>query len=265
MRLSEIWIYPIKSLGGIRLSTASVESRGLKYDRRWMIVGEDGTFLTQRAIPQMALLDVALLDEGLQISIRYDLNKSIMIPYKPLTANTVRVTVWDDTVEALTVSDAADLWLSEQLDKNVQLVMMPESTIRRADPRYALNNEPVSFADGFPFLLISQASLDDLNGKLSKAMEMRRFRPNFVVFGTDAFAEDTWKSIRIGTETFDIVKPCSRCILTTIDPETGEKGTEPLKTLASYRKVNNKILFGQNLVAVSNGFVREGDNISILL
>ena len=264
MLLSEIWIYPVKSLGGIRLSTASVEERGLKYDRRWMIVDEFGTFLTQRAFTNMAFLDVTLSDQGLKISHRYQANTSVIVPYVPVSAERLQVKVWDDIVEAVTVSNEADLWLSNQLDKKVRLVLMPESTERRADPRYALKGESVSFADGFPFLLISQASLDDLNGKLSNPIEMRRFRPNFVVLGSEAFGEDTWQSIEIGTLTFDLVKPCARCILTTINPETGEKSPEPLRTLATYRKVNNKILFGQNLVAATYGSVNEGDKISII-
>jgi uncharacterized protein YcbX len=146
----------------------------------------------------------------------------------------------------------------------VKLVIMPESTQRKADPRYAKNNENVSFADGFPFLLISQASLDHLNEQLEMPIVMQRFRPNFVVTGTNPHAEDDWKSIKIGGLFFDIVKPCARCVLTTIDPETAEKGKEPLKTLATYRRVNNKILFGQNVVTKQNGLIKQGDPISLL-
>jgi uncharacterized protein len=264
MQLSEIWIYPVKSLGGIRLESAQVEERGLQYDRRWMIVDQDGMFLTQRAFTKMALMDVALAESGLLISDRFQEGSQVIVPFEPVSRNVLRVTVWDDTVDAMTVSDEVDAWLTEQLDKKVHLVIMPQSTQRKADPRFALNGESVSFADGFPFLLISEASLGDLNDRLAYPIEMKRFRPNFVVSGAEAFGEDTWKSIQIGDIQFDLVKPCARCILTTIDPETGEKGAEPLKTLASYRRVNNKVLFGQNLVAVKEGTVSEGDNIKIL-
>jgi uncharacterized protein YcbX len=264
MLLSEIWIYPVKSLGGIRMEVCQVEERGLQYDRRWMIVDESGVFLTQRALSKMALLDVSLHPDGIIISNRHESKIQVFVPYAPVSSNPMRVVVWDDTVEALTVTDEADAWLSEQLEKKVHLVVMPESTLRKADPRYALHNESVSFADGFPFLLISEGSLNDLNSRLADPVSMNRFRPNFVVSGTNAFAEDDWKSIKIGALSFDVVKPCARCILTTIDPKTALKGSEPLKTLATYRKLNNKILFGQNLVSRQNGSVQEGDEIILL-
>lgn len=261
MILSEIWIYPVKSLAGIRLTQAQVQEKGLEYDRRWMITDTFGRFITQREFPQMAMLQVAVLENSLKISNRTKPGTSIHVPLKPITQNPVSVTVWDDTVNAVTVSEEVDKWLSIQLNLEVQLVIMPETTERKADPRYAKNNENVSFADGFPFLLISQASLDDLNARLEEPIVMQRFRPNFVVTGTKPFAEDEWKSIQIGPLSFDIVKPCSRCVLTTIDPETSIKGKEPLKTLATYRRVNNKILFGQNVVAKQHGLVRQGDEI----
>ncbi|MCF0058242.1 MOSC domain-containing protein [Dyadobacter sp. CY356] len=264
MVLSEIWIYPIKSLAGIRLTEAQVEEKGLQYDRRWMIVDENNRFLTQREYPKMAMLKVAINESGLIILSRVETDNLVHVPFQAISAIPVNVTVWDDQVEALTVSDEVDKWLSEQLSLNVKLVIMPESSERKADPRYAKNNENVSFADGFPFLLISQASLDHLNEQLETPIVMQRFRPNFVVTGTNPHAEDDWKSIQIGGLFFDIVKPCARCVLTTIDPETAEKGKEPLKTLATYRRVNNKILFGQNVVTRQDGLIKEGDQISLL-
>jgi uncharacterized protein YcbX len=263
MTLSEIWIYPVKSLPGIRLTEAQVEEKGLKYDRRWMIADLNGRFITQREFPAMAMLTVAVQEYGLLISSRLDSGKAVLVPFEPVTAKPVAVTIWDDVVEALTVSKEADDWLSAQLNMPVQLVLMPESAQRKADPRYARNNENVSFADGFPFLLISQASLDHLNEQLEEPVTMLRFRPNFVVTGTAPHAEDDWKSIQIGTLSFDLVKPCARCVLTTIDPETAEKGKEPLKTLATYRKAGNKILFGQNIVAKQSGLVKQGDEILV--
>jgi len=265
MTLSEIWIYPVKSLGGIRLAEAEVEEKGLKYDRRWMIVDETGIFITQRAFPKMALLDVELFTYGLIISYRPNPDDQVFVPFQPVSAHPVSVKIWDDETEALTVSEEADKWLSGQLGKEVRLVVMPESTQRKADPRYAKNEENVSFADGFPFLIISQASLDNLNTHLPEPIDMKRFRPNFVVTDTAEHEEDKWKSIQIGNVHFDIVKPCARCILTTINPETGEKGAEPLRTLATYRKVNNKIMFGQNVVAKDHGKVSQGDTLTVLL
>jgi uncharacterized protein YcbX len=264
MTLSEIWVYPVKSLGGIRLTKALTEERGLQYDRRWMIIDEENVFITQRAHLKMALIDVALLDDGLKIFLRADPADFVLVPYEPVTALPVTVQVWDDATEALTVSDEADSWLSRQLDMKLRLVAMPDSTERKADPRYARHNENVSFADGFPYLVISQASLDDLNGRLAEPIEMRRFRPNFVISGTEPFAEDQWKHIAIGNLRFEVVKPCARCVLTTINPETAEKGAEPLKTLATYRRNGNKILFGQNVTVRDFGELKVGDRITVL-
>ncbi|MCE7066413.1 MOSC domain-containing protein [Dyadobacter sp. CY326] len=264
MHLSEIWIYPVKSLGGIRLKEAKTEEKGLQYDRRWLIIDETNTFITQRVFHQMALIDVSLEQEGLKIFQRNNPKNSILVPYEPVSAEKLSVKIWDDIAEAVTVSNEADSWLSAQLGQPVRLVMMPESTQRKADPRYAKNGENVSFADGYPFLVISQASLDELNTRLESPISMIRFRPNFVIAETQPFAEDQWKRIAIGGLGFEIVKPCARCVLTTVDPATGQKGAEPLKTLAGYRRVNNKVLFGQNLVATSYGMIREGDPLNVI-
>jgi uncharacterized protein YcbX len=263
MILSEIWIYPVKSLGGIQLTEALTEEKGLQYDRRWMIVDENGLFQTQRFSPEMALIDILLHQNGLKIFTRSNPENYTLVPFEPVSGETIAVKVWNDVVDAVTVSTIADQWLSDQLGKKVRLVMMPENTQRKADPRYAQHDENVSFADGFPYLVISQASLDDLNSRLSEPVNMARFRPNFVITGTEPFAEDAWKSFMIGNATFNIVKPCARCVMTTINPETAEKGVEPLKTLSTYRRINNKVLFGQNVVAATFGTVKAGDKVTV--
>jgi uncharacterized protein YcbX len=264
MFLSEIWIYPVKSLGGIRLTESQVREKGLQYDRRWMIVDEKGKFLTQRVNSKMALLDVSFHTDGLILSHRSDIENQVLVPFKPVSSQAIQVKVWKDVVTARTVCDQADQWLTEQLGKNVRIVEMYEESRRLMDPDYADPGTLVSFADDFPFLLISNASLDDLNSKLTDSVEMKRFRPNFVVSGTEPFAEDFWKEIIIGNIAFNVAKPCERCVLTTIDPATGTKGLEPLKTLATYRKVNNQILFGQNLVGSQTGMLREGDQVTVI-
>jgi len=264
MLLSEIWIYPVKSLGGIRVTEAHVEEKGLKYDRRWMIVDENGKFLTQRVNTKMALLNVSLHQEGLTITEKFNSRNQISVPFEPVSSQILQVKVWDDVVLARTVCDQADQWLTEQLGKNVRIVEMAAVTERKMNPEYALPGALVSFADDFPYLLISEASLDDLNSKLEETVDMKRFRPNFVVSGTEAFAEDSWNNIKIGNVTFKVSKPCERCILITIDPETGVKGREPLKTLSTYRKVGKEIFFGQNLVSQTKGIVREGEKIMLL-
>ncbi len=263
MKLSEIWIYPVKSLGGIRLTTAQVEGRGLKYDRRWLIVDEDGQFLTQRVHPKMALINVALTDSGLLLTSRID-RAEIHIPFTPVSAKTITVKIWADTTSAVTVCDEADIWLSKQLSQQVQLVFMPDSVERKVDPRYASHDENVSFADGYPFMMISQSALDHLNEQLAMPITMKRFRPNFVVTGTAPHAEDNWTSFKVGNIEFEIVKPCSRCIMITIDPETAAQGQEPLKTLTGYRRINNKIQFGQNVVTQQSGTIAENDEVIVL-
>lgn len=263
LTLTEIWIYPIKSLGGIRLTKAPVFEKGLAYDRRWMLVDEEGVFLTQRVYPEMALLKLTMDNE--QLTIVHSLNKkSHIISLHPRTRNEQKeVTIWDDTVKAFEVSTETSLWFSEILSMTCKLVFFPEENVRTVDPQYALNDENVSLADGYPFLIIGEASLADLNSKMESPLPMNRFRPNFVFSGGQPFEEDHWKEFTIGSNRFLGVKPCSRCVLTTVDQETAVKGTEPLRTLATYRKWNNKIFFGQNLLAIDHTFVQEGDRITL--
>ncbi|WP_159470036.1 MOSC domain-containing protein [Dyadobacter sp. 3J3] len=263
MLLSEIWIYPVKSLGGIRQKKAHVKEEGLQYDRRWMIVDEKGKFLTQRVNANMALLDVEIFDKGLMISHRLQVGNQILVPFESISRQTIQVKVWDDIVLARTVCDQADKWLSSQLGKNVRIVEMSEHSLRKMDPAYTGKEAKVSFADDFPYLLISEGSLQDLNSRLEQPVTMNRFRPNFIISGTEPFAEDSWKKIRIGQVEFIVAKPCERCVMVSIDPETGQKSSEPLKTLATYRKVDKNIFFGQNLVSLQNGILLEGDEIVI--
>ncbi|HLT06265.1 MAG TPA: MOSC N-terminal beta barrel domain-containing protein [Cyclobacteriaceae bacterium] len=264
MQLQEIYIYPIKSLGGIRLQEAQVEVRGLTYDRRWMLVDDKGLFLTQRKHHHMALLQVDLQPSGLRVYHKHNPERQCFVPFSPKSGQSIKVTVWDDTVDALVVSEEVSQWFTGILGISCQLVFMPEATSRPIDEKYAVHQETVSFADAMPYLLIGQSSLDDLNNKLEEAVPMNRFRPNFVFTGAAAFEEDTWSQIKIGTCTFKITKPCARCVMTTVDQETGTSGKEPLKTLASYRSVNKKVLFGQNMIALTGGKIKIGDQLTPL-
>lgn len=235
MNLSEINIYPIKSLGGISLNESVAEDRGLSLDRRWMLVNEKGDFFTQREFPKMATLKVLIADDNLQISVE---NNSINIPFQPTTNDKIKVKVWQSRCDAILYDDAVNSWFSDVLQTNCQLVQMPESTQRKVSSYYAIRKfqDVVSFADGYPVLLIGENSLNDLNEKLEKPIPMNRFRPNLVVKDSEAFAEDNWKKIRIGEAIFHLVKPCARCVMTTIDQEKGiSDGKEPLKTLAKFR------------------------------
>lgn len=263
LRLSEIWIYPIKSLGGIRLEQSRVFEKGLEFDRRWMLVNENGGFMTQREFPAMSLLKVGIENNELRVvdSQRSTAHSISLSPILP--ENETPVTIWNDSVLAIEISCETSQWFSDTLQTKCKLVYFPEGNARLVDPAYRVNNEHVSLADGYPFLIIGQSSLNYLNAKLAEAIPMNRFRPNFVFTGGDPNEEDTWKNFTIGDNRFVGVKPCSRCAIPTINQDTAEKGIEPTRTLATYRKKENKIFFGQNLLATDHQQVREGDLITI--
>jgi uncharacterized protein len=262
--LSDIFIYPIKSLGGIRLDAATVEERGLQYDRRWMLIDEAGVFMTQRKIAEMALLRVSLQEKGLEVTHLHKNLDPLFVPYETRSVNSTLVTIWDDICFAYFVSREANRWFSEALGITCRLVYMPDTSIRLIDPDYAWHGEKTSFSDGYPFLLAGQSSLDDLNSRLEQPVPMNRFRPNFVISGAAPFAEDAWKTIRIGSVLFYAPKPCGRCIVTTTDQDTTMRSAEPLRTLQTFRQKGNKVLFGQNLIGLSTGSVRVGDAIQVL-
>jgi hypothetical protein len=250
-------------LGGIALNTATLTDRGFEFDRRWMLVDENDKFLSQREVNTMALLKVQLTGQGLLVKNTGVPGAEFLVPFEPAIANTLMVTVWSNHCRAQRVSDAADAWFSKQLGLPCKLVFMPDNTYRYVDGRYAHNKEITSFSDGYPLLLISQASLDDLNSRLETPLAMDRFRPNIVFKGGTPFLEDSMKHFEINGISFFAVKPCSRCTITTIDQQTAEKAKEPLRTLSTYRTKNKKILFGQNLLFNGTGSIAIGDTITI--
>lgn len=258
--LSEIWIYPVKSLGGIRLAAAEVDAKGLRDDRRWMLTDEEGKFLTQRVHPRMALFKVHQTNGQYVISYGQD---KLSLPPAPGTGAQRDARIWNDTVSVVEAGPVYHTWFSERLGIRCRLVAFPEENPRLIDPAYRLANESVSLADGYPILIIGQASLDDLNGRLETRVPMNRFRPNFVFTGGAPYEEDTWRNFRVGNGSFVGVKPCARCVLTTVDQERGVAGKEPLLTLSRYRKKGDKIYFGQNVIPVGFKTIYEGDEISV--
>jgi len=260
LTLSQIWIYPIKSLGGISLETAKVMPKGLQFDRRWMLVDSNGQFLTQRMHSKMALFKLSMGDR--QLSIHYK-EHSISFPVDQTSNLAFNAQIWDDTVSVCEVNGEHNEWFSEHLGINCRLVRFPEKNERRVDPEYTATEEHVSLADAYPFLIIGQSSLDSLNERLDKPVSMRRFRPNLVFTGGEPYEEDTWQHIVIGSSQFMGAKQCSRCVLTTIDPDTGQKGSEPLRTLSTYRKIGNDVNFGQNLIAIDHQDIHVGDRITL--
>jgi uncharacterized protein YcbX len=263
MKISQINIYPIKSLGGIDLSEAKVEVSGFQYDRNWMLVDQKGNFLSQRKHPEMALLQVEILEKTLLVYHKSKPWERIEIPSTAKSGINLKTTIWDDSLNALHVDKEVDKWFSAQLKINCSLVKLDIDNKRFIDKTYQINNEYVSFADSMPFLIIGQASLDNLNSRLDEPLPMGRFRTNLVFSGAPPFAEDDWSHIQIGQVKFKVTKPCARCVMTTIDQETGTKGKEPLKTLSEFRKVDGKVLFGQNLIALNEGIISVGNTIEI--
>jgi uncharacterized protein YcbX len=263
LRVSQLFIYPIKSLGGIALDTAQLTDRGLQHDRRWMLIDENNRFLSQREHAQMSLFKIEMEADSLKVTYTTD-GSHINIPFTPLKQDLLDVIIWDDTCTGQLVSDVVDAWFTVKLGIPTRLIYMPDETHRATDPRYTTQGTIASFADAYPALLISQASLDDLNKRLAEPLPMNRFRPNIVFEGGEPYSEDLMDHIRINGIDMYGVKLCARCIMTTIDQQTAIKYKEPLKTLARYRRKGNKILFGQNLAFNSTGVLSIGDEINVL-
>lgn len=259
--LSQIYIYPVKSLAGIRVSRWPVTETGLRVDRKWMLVDRLGQFLSQRRLPKMALIKTALKEEELVLSAPG--MASLALPLNSVEGEVISSRIWHDQCDARTVSEEADRWLSRFLNTDCRLVYQPEDEIRRVDPTYAQSSDQVGFADGFPFLIISENSLVALNQAMGLNLPMSRFRPNLVIGDCASYAEDSWREISIGDIDFRLPKPCSRCAVPTIDPETAETGKEPLLTLNRLRKWNNKVYFGQNALHDQCGILAVGDRVQI--
>ncbi len=262
--VSQLYFYPVKSCAGTALDAAAIGPRGIKYDRQWMVIDEDGYFLTQRQLSRMALIRPEINEAEGVLKLNAPEMPEIAVKLNSEGQN-LSVTVWDDNCRALYEGDEVAHWLTQFLGVKSRLVKFAFDYVRQVDQRFAKReNDQVAFADGFPFLLISEASLADLNGRLSEELPMNRFRPNIVLSGAEAFAEDTWKKIGINGIQFDVVKPCARCVITTVNQNTGVASAEPLKTLAGFRRRDGKVLFGQNLTHASQGTIAIGDSVDIL-
>lgn len=261
--LSDIIIYPVKSLAGIHLTRWQVTKTGFLYDRQWMLVDKLGQFLSQRRIPKMALIRTALTDSELILSAPEQ--EDLILSLHPIAGDVITSTIWHDQCAAQSVSVQADEWFSHFLELDCRLVYLPNEIIRSVDTKYAEATDQVGFADGFPFLLISESSLAALNQAMQLNLSMNRFRPNLVIAGCESYAEDSWRSIRIGEIDLRLPKPCSRCAVPTIDPETAHVGKEPLTTLSRLRKWQNKVYFGQNALHNQSGTLTVGDSVHILL
>lgn len=262
--VASLHVYPIKSLGGFSVNEARISDRGFEHDRRWMLVDVNGRFITQREVPTMACLHCSPITNGFRVrDVRDD--DHIDLPLALTDGPTSRSRVFDDEVDVLHSSTHVSAWFAEKLDASCSLVFMPDTAHRPVDARYATGIN--SLSDGYPYLILSHASLEDLNGRMAKALPMDRFRPNIVIKGGSAFQEDGWKEIGIGSARFALVKPCGRCVIPTTDQHTGERSKEPTRTLATYRRRPGtegevKVDFGMNAMAISGDVVRVGDLVT---
>ncbi len=261
LQLTDLTIYPIKSAGGISAQTWEVDTFGLRHDRRWMVVDGRGHLVTQRTHPRLALVRPSVVGDRLVIdALGVD---PLELSLHPTGSVHLEATVWDDTCDAIWLGPRPATWFSTVLGSPCELVYMPDETIRPADPAYAPEGSRVSFADGFPFLIISEGSLADLNARLPAPLPMNRFRPNLVIAGGPPYVEDDLGRFEACGIEFRTVKPCGRCVVTTTDQQTAERGVEPLRTLATYRKLDGEVMFGQNVVHRGTGQLRVGASLVV--
>ena len=259
--LSEIYLYPVKSLAGFKVNQWPVTEKGLQYDRKWMLIDQNHRFLSQRQLPKMALINTTIIDD--QLILTAPAMQPLTVPLHSSGGQILETSIWQDQCLAYSVSETADQWFSAFLEKKCRMVFQSEQSIRPVDPHYAQASDQTAFSDGFPFLLISENSLVSLNQQMNLNFPMARFRPNLVISGCPSYAEDSWRTISIGEISFRLPKPCSRCSITTIDPETGEAGKEPLKTLNRIRKWNQQVFFGQNALHDNIGQLQIGDRLLV--
>jgi len=263
--IRSIHIYPIKGMRGISLPSAQLQPEGFVSDRRWMLVDDDGTFISQRTHPEMTMFIPSISRGILTVASK---GEEITIPTEELTEDHIDVRVFDDNMKATVVSDEVSKWFSERLHTSLRLVKVSQVTNRIKDFSKYVVAEPketvVSFADGYPYLILGTASMDLLNSKMEVDLDIDRFRANIVVDTDQPHDEDIWKSIQIGDQQMIVIKPCARCQVPTIDQQTGEMGKQPNTALATYRRDGRKVNFGMNAVALTNGSVSVGDTIVVM-
>lgn len=259
IRIHSLHVYPIKSCRGIDLTQAQLVDTGIEFDRHWMLVDLKGKFLSQRQYPQMARIGCAF--DGDHLRVQCDGYGDLTIPLQQHAEARLRVRIWNDECSAAEVSAPASQWFSDVLGVSCRLVFLPASEQRRVDPEYARQQEIVGFADGFPLLVVSLASVDLLNQRLQQKVSIDRFRPNIVLAGCDAHAEDNWRAIDINGTRIALAKPCSRCAIPSYDQHSGEKHEQLLQALGEYRRRDYKILFGQNGLHTQNACLNVGDSV----
>lgn len=262
VQISALYVYPIKGCRGVALQTAEVQPIGLKDDRRYMVIDAHGRFLSQREVPQMAQISVQVAKNGWILSHA----QHGEIAFNPITSGMTRnAVIWKNTAVVVDQGNAVAIWLTHVLSQPCRLVGLAAGYTRFVNAQYATSvNDAVSFADGFASLLTTDASLADLNQRLATPIGMERFRPNIVVSGSTAWAEDAWRGVQVGGIRMTAVKPCARCVVTTTDQLSGTRHQEPLVTLATFRKQELGVIFGQNMVHHQSGTIAVGDRVTLL-
>jgi uncharacterized protein YcbX len=262
VKIESLFVYPIKSAAGVRVGEAFVERRGFQLDRTWMVVDEEGMFLTQREHPRLCLVEVAIEADALVV--RAPDLPPLSIPVLDSGGPTREVQVWDDVVRAEVVRGEASAWFSRHLGVRCEIVRLCDEEVRAVSPKYARPGDEVSFADGYPVLAIGEASLAALNERLAAHVPMDRFRPNVVLSGCEAFAEDTWTQVALGAVQFRAPRACDRCVIVNTDQRTTERSKEPLATLAKFRRTERGgVPFGRYLIPDTTGKVRVGDEVMV--
>jgi uncharacterized protein YcbX len=262
--VGSLFVYPVKSCRGIAVDEAEVDRRGLRHDRRWMIVDAAGEFVTQRTEPRLALVDVVVDLQQAALKLSAPGQNTLTLDLLPREGARVCVRVWRDEVEALDAGDEATRWASTLLGAPGSIVFMPEDVERALREGYGQPGDAVGFADAFPLMMTTTASLEDLNARMDVPLPMNRFRPNIVLEGCSPWAEDTWRRARLGKVAVRLPKGCDRCVITTIDQRTATPGVEPLRTLSSFRKIEGKVYFGVNAIPDGRGRIRVGDPVTVL-
>ena len=259
LTVSQLWIYPIKGCAGIALQKAQLTPRGFADDRAWMVVDPQGLFVSQRTHRAMAQIQVQLTPERLILSTPG--HAPLQLERSAATPRQRPVRIWKDLCAAHSMGPQAATWLGSILQTECDLVCMPPSTRRQVDPEFAAPNDLVGFADGFPYLLVTEASLAELNTRLETPVRMTRFRGNIVVHGGRPWDEDHWQHVQVGTTRFRVAKPCGRCVVINVEQESAAQSREPLRTLSTYRRQGKSVVFGQNLIADGEGWLQVGDGV----
>ncbi len=261
MHVESLFVHPVKACRAVPVQSAELLWTGLQHDREFLIVDEHCSFITQRERPALARLAATIHDGAL--SLCGDDGRVVLVPLD-VTGIDLEVEIWGDKVAATDCGAAAAGLLTNFTGGTARLVRMRDGFQRQVDPDFGERGDTVGFADGFPLLVTTAAAIAAVRDAIGPQVDARRFRPNIVVASAEAFAEDDWQSLEIGETAIDLVKPCARCRVLDVDPDTGQGGGSVLKGLAALRTRDHKVLFGQNAIPRKLGTISVGDPVRVV-